>query len=241
MKGIETLRLRGPAGALAAVLHLPELPPAPLVIACHGLLSSKDSLKYVELADALAEAGLTCARFDFAGCGESAGALQETTVARRVTDLAAVAEALSAHRCVAGGLGLVGSSLGGFIALCHAKRDLNVRAVVTWAAPADLKDLQGEEELLLRYGLGRPLLEELERGEGLEAPGGLTRCLILHGAADALVPVAHARALYARAAEPRSLEILPGADHVISDPATRAEAISRTAAWFTRFLLDGAA
>lgn len=241
MRGTETLRLRGVTGALAAVLHLPARPPTPLVIACHGLLSSKDSPKYVELADALAEAGLTCARFDFGGCGESAGALKDTTVARRVAELAAVAEALAAHRFVAGGLGLMGSSLGGLIALRHAKGDPRVRAVVTWATPADLKDLQGEEELLLRYGLGRPLLEELERGEGLEAPGGLARCLILHGAADALVPVAHARALYARAAEPKDLAILPGADHVFSDPAARAEALSRTVVWFTRFLLDGAA
>lgn len=241
MRGTETLRLRGVTGALAAVLHLPAHPPAPLVIACHGLLSSKDNPKYVELAGALAAAGLASARFDFAGCGESAGAREETTVARRVMDLAAVAEALSTHRFVAGGLGLMGSSLGGFVALCHAKGDPNVRAVVTWAAPADLKDLQGEEGLLLRSGLGRPLLEELERGEGLEAPGGVHRCLILHGAADALVPAAHARVLYARAAEPRGLEIFPGADHVFSDPATRAEALSRTVAWFTRFLLAGAA
>lgn len=241
MRRTETLRLRGVNGALAAVLHLPAHPPAPLVIACHGLLSSKDSPKYVELADALAGAGFTCARFDFSGCGESEGALSETTVARRVADLNAVAEALGAHRSVAGGLGLVGSSLGGFVALSHAKHDPRVRAVVTWATPADLKDLEGEEELLLRHGLGRPLLEELERGERLEAPGGVHRCLILHGAADALVPVAHARVLYARAAEPRGLEIFPGADHVFSDPATRAEALSRTVAWFTRFLLAGAA
>ncbi|HEV8664212.1 MAG TPA: alpha/beta fold hydrolase [Candidatus Methylomirabilis sp.] len=240
MRETETLRLRGASGALAAVLHFPARPPAPLVIACHGLLSSKDSPKYLELADALAGAGFTCARFDFSGCGESEGALSETTVARRVADLHSVAEALSVHRSVAGGLGLVGSSLGGFVALCHAKHDPRVRAVVAWATPAHLKDLGGEGELLLRYGLGRPLLEELHRAGGLEAPDGVPRCLILHGTADALVPEAHAHALYARAAEPKSLEILPGADHVFSDPAARAVALSRTVAWFTRFLLDGA-
>lgn len=241
MSGTETLRLRGASGALAAVLHFPARPPAPLVIACHGLLSNKDSPKYLELADALVGAGFTCARFDFSGCGESEGALAEMTVARRVADLHAVAEALFAHRSVAGGLGLVGSSLGGFIALCHAKHDPRVRAVVAWATPAHLKDLEGEGEFLLRYGLGRPLLEELQRGESLEAPDGIPRCLILHGTADALVPVAHAHALYARAAEPKGLEVLPGADHVLSDPAARTVALSRSVAWFTRFLRDEAA
>lgn len=241
MRETETLRLPGGSGALAAVLHLPTRRPAPLVIACHGLLSSKDSPKYAALGEALAQAGFACARFDFAGCGESAGSLRETTVAGRVADLAAVAEALAGHPAVAGSVGLVGSSLGGFIVLRHAARDPRVRAVVTWAAPADLKDLRGEEELLLRSGLGRPLLDELERGEGLEVPGGVRRCLIQHGDADAVVPVAHARALYARAAEPRTLAILPGADHVLSDPADRAEAVARTIAWFTRFLPEGEA
>lgn len=242
MRRTEPLRLPGPAGPLAAVLHRPARPPAPLVIACHGLLSSMDSPKYVALAEALAEAGLACARFDFSGCGQSAGARAETTVARRVAELGAVARALSAHRAVvASSLGLMGSSLGGFIALCHAERDPRVRAVVTWAAPADLKDLAVEKDLLLGYGLGRPLLDELERGDGLEAPAGIARCLILHGAADGLVPPSHARALYARAAEPKDLAILPGADHVFSDPGARGEALSGTVAWFRRFLLDGAA
>lgn len=241
MRGTETLRLRGVSGALAAVLHLPTRRPAPLVIACHGLLSGKDSPKYVALAEALAQAGFACVRFDFAGCGESAGSLRETTVAGRVADLAAVAEALAVHPSVGGSLGLIGSSLGGFIALRHASRDPRVRAVVTWAAPADLKDLRGEEDLLLRAGLGRPLLEELERGEGLEAPGGVPRHLILHGDADAIVPVAHARDLYARAGEPKDLAILPGADHVLSKPADRAEAVGRGIAWLTRFEREGEA
>ncbi|MBI3080794.1 MAG: alpha/beta hydrolase, partial [candidate division NC10 bacterium] len=113
MRRTQTLRLRGDTGALAAVLHLPAHPPAPLVIACHGLLSSKDNPKYVELAGALAAAGLACARFDFAGCGESAGAREETTVARRVMDLAAVAEALSTHRFVAGAWGSWGAASAG--------------------------------------------------------------------------------------------------------------------------------
>ena len=118
MRRTEPLRLPGPAGPLAAVLHRPARPAPPLVIACHGLLSSMESPKYVALAEALAEAGLACARFDFSGCGQSAGAREQTTVARRVAELGAVARALSAHRAVAvGSLGLMGSSLGGFIAL----------------------------------------------------------------------------------------------------------------------------
>lgn len=41
----EPLRLPGPSGPLAAVLPRPA--PAPLLIACHGLLSNTDSPKYV--------------------------------------------------------------------------------------------------------------------------------------------------------------------------------------------------
>ncbi|HVQ78128.1 MAG TPA: hypothetical protein VMT79_21615, partial [Candidatus Binatia bacterium] len=64
---------------LAGVLHRPLADRAPCVIACHGLGASKDSDKYLMLADALVCAGLALARFDFHGSGESGGRLADAT------------------------------------------------------------------------------------------------------------------------------------------------------------------
>jgi len=71
-------------GRLAAALHLPEAGqrPWPCVVTAHGLLSSKDSDKYVQIGEVFTQAGIAVCRFDFRGCGESQGNLAETTVAQ---------------------------------------------------------------------------------------------------------------------------------------------------------------
>jgi Dipeptidyl aminopeptidases/acylaminoacyl-peptidases len=51
-----------------------------------------------------------------------------------------------------------------------------------------------------------------------------------------VVPPAHARTLFERAEEPRELCLLPGADHRLSDPLHRLEAVKRSRDWLTRHL-----
>jgi len=111
-------------GRLAAALHLPEAGqrPWPCVVTAHGLLSSKDSDKYVQIGEVFTQAGIAVCRFDFRGCGESQGNLAETTVAQRVADLRAVVEMMRAHPALSGRVALLGSSLGGYVALFAASR-----------------------------------------------------------------------------------------------------------------------
>ena len=54
------------------------------MICCHGMLATKDGLKHQELADSLAERGLTTLRFDFAGRGESDGDVFDLTYTTRL-------------------------------------------------------------------------------------------------------------------------------------------------------------
>src|SRR5437773_9595828 len=103
--------------AVVGVLHLPSAGPAPCVVACHGLGASKESDKYLLLGREFPEAGLALARFDFRGSGESGGLYRNATVASRIADLEAVLEHLKNHEALDGRFGLLGSSLGGFIAL----------------------------------------------------------------------------------------------------------------------------
>ncbi|HJR02307.1 MAG TPA: alpha/beta fold hydrolase, partial [Methylomirabilota bacterium] len=128
---------------MAAVLHLPDELPAPCVIACHGMGASKDSDKYLLLGRELPPAGLALVRFDFRGSGESGGLPREATIESRIADLDAVLAHLATRPELDGRFGLLGSSLGGYVALWAASRAAAGAQlpVVTWNAPAALREL----------------------------------------------------------------------------------------------------
>ena len=123
---------------VVGVLHLPPAGPAPCVVACHGMGASKESDKYLLLGREFPEAGLGLARFDFRGSGESGGLYRDATIASRIADLEAVMDHLNGHPSLDGRFGLLGSSLGGFVALWVASRRRRPMPVVTWNAPASL-------------------------------------------------------------------------------------------------------
>jgi uncharacterized protein len=220
-------------GKLAMVLHVPECTArVPCVIACHGLRASKDSDKYLLLGSTMTQAGLALARFDFRGCGQSSGVEEETTIASRIEDVEAVAAALQSHPRLDGRFGLVGSSLGGFVALFVAARRPGA-PVVTWNAPAGLTDL-ANDDLEEGRGLGVPFALEYMGGRYALAPKGVARHLIIHGDADDVVALDHGTQLHAQAAEPCELLIIPGGDHRLTDPAHRALAADASRDWLVR-------
>lgn len=226
-----------PIGALALMLHLPAgAAAAPCVMACHGLRASKDSDKYVLLGEAFTAAGLALARFDFRGAGESEGLAEEdTTVASRVEDVLAAIAFLRHHARLDGRFGLLGSSMGGFVALhaCHALAA--PIPVVTWNAPASLTELANDVSVE-ETGLGVAFAIEFSLGAYALAPRGLGRHLVIQAEADDVVPLDHGMVLHSHAVEPCDLVIIPGADHRLTDIGHRHEAVARSLAWFQRFL-----
>jgi len=233
-------RLTIPVGGLklAAVLHLPDAGqrPWPCVVTAHGLLSSKDSDKYVQIGEEFTRAGFAVCRFDFRGCGESGGTLAETTVAQRVADLRAAVEMMRAHPALSGRVALLGSSLGGYVALFTASRDFKVKAVAAWATPANLDDFAEHPEKVRGNGLGDAFIAELKEARYLRAPVGTRYCLFVHGEQDELVPVDHARRLAEASLNPRHLEIIPGANHQFTDATHRQQAIRLSLDWISRYL-----
>jgi uncharacterized protein len=230
----EAHRVATASGALALVLHLPDRLPAPWVVACHGLAASKDTEKYVQLGEELPAAGLALARFDFRGCGESSGVMAETTIASRIEDVEAVLAFVAAHPRLGRNGGLLGSSLGGFVALHVAARRPGL-PVVTWGAPASLTEL-ANDDLEEGRGLGVPFALEYATGRYALAPTGVAMHLVIHGEQDEVVGVEHAASLHDLATEPCDLVLLPGADHRLSDPGHRKHAVSLSREWFLRFL-----
>jgi uncharacterized protein len=222
------------AGSVAGVLHLPADRPSPCVVACHGMGASKDSDKYLLLGRELPAAGLALVRFDFRGSGESTGLARDATIATRVEDLEAVLDHLAAQPELDGRFGLLGSSLGGFVALWAASRAAPDAPlpVVTWNAPAALRELAHADP----GEAGAALVAEVRGGARAEAPAGVARVLVVQADRDEVVPPAHGRALFDRARDPKRLHVIAGADHRLSDTDHRREALAVSQRWLLAHL-----
>jgi len=222
------------AGQVAGVLHLPDDRPSPCVVACHGMGASKDSDKYLLLGRELPASGLALARFDFRGSGESTGLARDATIATRVEDLEAVLDHLAVQPELDGRYGLLGSSLGGFVALWAASRAAPDAPlpVVTWNAPAALRELAHADP----GEAGAALVAEVRLGTRAEAPAGVARVLVVQADRDEVVPPAHGRALFDRARDPKRLHVIAGADHRLSDADHRREALEVSRRWLLAHL-----
>src|SRR5258707_2678866 len=102
---------------------------SPGVLWLGGFKSDMKGTKAAALDEWAAKTGRACLRFDYSGHGESGGAFTDGTIGRWLEDSIAVFEAFAKGPQV-----LVGSSMGGWIALLLA-RELRQRA----AAGAKLK------------------------------------------------------------------------------------------------------
>jgi pimeloyl-ACP methyl ester carboxylesterase len=85
---------------------------APGLLWLGGYKSDMKGTKAVALADWAAGAGRACVRFDYSGHGESEGAFTDGTIGHWLADSLAVFDA-----CCAGPQILIGSSMGGWLAL----------------------------------------------------------------------------------------------------------------------------
>jgi dipeptidyl aminopeptidase/acylaminoacyl peptidase len=241
---------------LAGVLHLPagvvELARHPVVVLCHGMESTKEGTKHQALAARLTARGYVALRFDFSYVGESEGRFEDITISGEVEDLGGVVDWLTARGVTT--FGLVGSSLGGTVAVVFAGSDPRVRALVTIAAvalPLGIIERMSVAavESWRRNGLrgesgeriGSSFLDDLERVDVLGAARRLDAAtLVTHGAADQVVPVADAHALFAALPEPKVLAVTPACDHRYSDASHLGALIDGAVDWIAAHLPPGA-
>jgi dipeptidyl aminopeptidase/acylaminoacyl peptidase len=232
---------------LSGVLHLPAgAAPRGAVILCHGMESDKNSEKLVFLGETLASRGILALRFDFSYVGESTGKFEDITYSGEVDDLKAAYELVRNRN--PGKIAILGSSMGGTVALLFAAQEPEVAALVTVAAPVHpeqfpqrtLNSKQIDEwrkrGLTLYHGrrLNVSLLHDLETIKVCEAVKRI-RCpvLVIHGDADEVVPVEEAHELHAGLNSTKRLVILRGGDHRLSDPAAMQSALAEALDWLT--------
>lgn len=122
---------------LRGVLHVPEgaAQRRPALVLCHGFGGSCRGAGHPELAQALEAAGYVALRFDFRGCGESAGERGSVICEEEIDDLGHALDFLGEQPCVdPARIGVIGASLGGSVAIEVAARDPRVRVCVAAGA-----------------------------------------------------------------------------------------------------------
>jgi len=223
---------------ISGILHLPNSENPPCVIASHGLLSSKDSEKYIALGKAISNEGIAMLRFDFRGVGESEGSEKDNTISKKLLDLQSAIHFIQSSLGHSTKIGLLGSSLGGFLSLIQASKDQEIKAVVTWATPLYLNDLRSkkqEEEYPLPPD---EFFEDLSKYRLLLFVHRVSRCLVIHGEKDELVPMEQSIEIFRHLSLPKEIHIIGGADHRLTDQAHRRGAINLTVEWFKKYLLE---
>jgi len=229
---VEEVRLEADGLELAGELHIPSRRKVhPALCICHGIPAVRHNPTdkgYTLLAQRFCHAGFITLILNFRGTGKSEGNLDILGWTR---DLQAALDFLynvkgadKSHFC------LLGFSGGAAVSVYTAARDSRVSSVVTCACPADFRSLSQREtplETIQRFrqiGTIRddnfpPSIEEWQRGFGTISPIKWVDkisphpLLLVHGDADELIPLEHARRLYQKAKEPKELKIIPGAKH----------------------------
>jgi len=217
----------------------------PAVVVLPGFKGFKDWGMFPPFSERLARAGVTAVTPNLSGSGvDDAGdfsrpdRFSRNTFSAELDDVGRVIAALAAGQlgvAAPAGIGLVGHSRGGGIAVLHAARDPRVRTLVTWAAISSVERWSPAEQQAWRVAgtkdivnartgerlpLSTAVLDDIGRhaNGALDILGAATRIavpwLIVHGGNDEAVSPLEADAL--RAASPRdttSLLSVDGAGH----------------------------
>jgi pimeloyl-ACP methyl ester carboxylesterase len=222
-----------PSGGRLAYHHIAG--GAPGVLFCGGFTSDMTGTKAIALERFCAGEGRAFTRFDYRGHGASSGRFEDGTIGAWAEDALAIVD-----RVTGGPLIVVGSSMGGWIALLTAlARPERVHGLVGIAAAPDftedllLAEATPEQRRALAergfwmqpsaygdqpYPVTRALIEDGRRHLLLRAPIPI-RCPahLLHGMADADVPWRTSLRLAERLqAEDVTLELIKAGDHRLS-------------------------
>src|SRR3989344_1239020 len=167
---------------------------------CHGFGSSKDSESTSDLAQKLVTSGLNVYRFDFTGCGESEGTLDECTPNQGLDDLNSAVRNLGKEK-----FALYGSSYGGFISLVYSSQKpilaLGLKAPVSDYVEA--LSLKGNENETRSRDFASQIadINIYKQAKNITCP-----VLIVHGSADNDVPISQSEKLLNSLAAQKNLE-----------------------------------
>ncbi len=222
---------------LSGSLHLPGIHQPPVVLGSHGLLSTGNSPKQMDMAGQCSANGMAYFRFDHRGCGQSQGSRADAADFNgRCRDLQCAIDFLRNNYDFNARTGLFGSSLGGAVCLSVAAAT-HVHALVTVAAPLDSSSLIDSAKGVVPAGLSVDLaLSPRFRFDLSDNLSEIRNLLIFHGENDRVVPLSHALKLFEKAGHPKKLVIQENGDHVMSLSDHQKTFLQESLLWFSSIL-----
>lgn len=214
--------------------------PFPGLVFFHGRGSNRQG--YLPMAEEMANRlRIVTLTFDFRGCGESEGKLEEMTIKEGVLDGQTALVFLAQQKKVdKNRLGISGTSWGGAVAASIAWKNKNVRSLVLRVPSIYLPDWIALSQVPAQE-LDRLLEKPEQNFDSIRAirnyKGAL---LIIYHQFDELIPKKAIDAYYTNAvvAEEKEWHMIKGASHSLSQspPECREKTMKVTVDWFGRTL-----
>ncbi|MBW2968207.1 alpha/beta fold hydrolase [Candidatus Woesearchaeota archaeon] len=224
----------------------------PVVIVLHGFASHKHHDLTADIANNLVHYGFLTLRFDFHGHGDSDGEFEEHTIHQQVDDVFAALDFVSELQYAdKDRIALVGTDIGGNIALLAAENDARIKAVVaqgarshfdnhinSWLHPHDLKELMTKGFFAHnQFNIRKEYVHSARQHDVLESLRNVyCPVLLVHGEADMRVRIEETRQMFLAANDPKVIEEVAGADHWFRGTETRNKLIDLCAQWFRRWV-----
>ena len=242
---------------LFGILHLPRSKGKfPCVVMFHGLTGNRSEAHYIftKTARRLASLGIAAFRFDFRGSGDSEGKFENMSIATEISDAKEALKFIKKHKNIkSDDIGILGLSMGGFVAASTCGITPGVKSTVLWSAVASyrmqyekqfgknftVKDFPVKKDfgglvVKRKYYIAALNSNDLPRESLGKFKGPL---LIVHSDNDDNVLPVSARIHYkASASEQKVLKIIKGGGHTFADANIEPKVIELTAKWFKRTL-----
>ena len=208
----------------------------PCIILSHGLISSKESSKYLALSENLVQEGMATCRFDYHGCGESEGNIEDTTLTIRIGNLDSIVEYVLKHHLInPEKVGILGSSFGGSTCIVTSAKDKRIKCISLWATPYKLEK-KGDGRIS-DIEFKETIFNDFSKYDLLSEARKLSCALVVNGEADEVVSLHEGKAIYKNIKKPKKLSIIKGGDHIFSVTSHREKAIELAINWFRCYLL----
>lgn len=230
----KAVQIQGSMGSLYGLIALPDLQSGakcPMVIMCHGFKGDLNYPLWPLIIPILNAHGIGTLRFDFNGCGKSAGEFENMTVPNEIDDLYNVIAWVRKQPSTAG-ISLIGHSQGGVVTgmaagTCGAEQ---IDSLVLLSAAAVLRDdaLRGNTQgtkydpwhldkpwypLAETFRLGRQYIQTAMNLPIYKTTAAYKGpALVMNGMADQVVPYTYAER-YHHVLENSRLLIVPGENH----------------------------
>lgn len=239
---------------IVGILHLPRQKNAPIIILLHGWGMGKTGnpqFTFVRAAREFCKNGFVVLRFDFRGVGDSEGDFDDYTQTTMLEDLDAAISYLKRLQGVnPERIGILGWSMGGSTAIIGAAKNRKIKCLISWASPADhkdlwspslLKELERKRRIILDYSSGlsvtwKGVLEDFKYKAYEAIRKVKVPILLINGTEDTLVHPNQAEKLYKNANKPKKLVLIEGAHHGFYGENEKRQLLKESLDWFKKWL-----